>query len=356
MIESRLLELLEGESGAVLLEAGEDRGWILPAELEAFAVAHALGEADIEELIHVIDRAGFEVREALHDQGESVTTEAIDVAAGPSEGIGDSLQLFLTAVGQFRLLSAAQEVTLAKRVERGDPAAKRRMIESNLRLVISIAKRYRGRGMPFLDLIQEGTFGLDRAVERFDWRRGYKFSTYATWWIRQAVARAIANQGRTIRLPVHIVERQHKLAFAARRLESELGRNPTNAELAEATGLVTDHVAEALSAPAVTTSLNQPVGAEGEGELGDLFADREAPDPFELTELSLRRQTIRRALDALPERERAILELRFGFGGQPWTLEAIGDEFQITRERVRQIEDQGLTRLAALREVSDLRT
>jgi RNA polymerase primary sigma factor len=261
------------------------------------------------------------------------------------------LQLFLADVGKHKLLTAADEVMLAKAIERGDPRAKRRMIESNLRLVVSIAKGYRGLGVPFLDLIQEGTLGLNRAVEKFDWRRGFKFSTYATWWIRQSVQRAVANHARTIRVPVHVVERQQKLSRAARRLEVELGREATKEELAEATGLPMQHVDEALSAAHASVSLNQTVGADDEGELGDLFADREAADPFEEAEESLRRQGVRRALDALPERERRILELRFGFEGEPWTLEAIGHELDLTRERVRQLEGQALARLGALRDL-----
>src|SRR5207248_806401 len=251
-----------------------------------------------------------------------------EVAAVAISGSADSLQLFLADVGRHKLLTAAEEVMLAKRIERGDPSAKRHMIESNLRLVVSIAKGYRGLGVPFLDLIQEGTLGLNRAVEKFDWRRGYKFSTYATWWIRQSVQRAVANHARTIRVPVHVVERQQKLGRAARRLEVELGREATKEELAEATGLPIQHVDEALGAAQASVSLNQTVGADDEGELGDLFADREAADPFDEAEESLRRQGVRRALDALPERERRILELRFGFEGEPWTLEAIGHELE----------------------------
>jgi RNA polymerase primary sigma factor len=257
----------------------------------------------------------------------------------------DSLQLFLAEVGRHKLLTAAQEVALAKRIERGDLTAKRQMVESNLRLVVAIAKGYRGLGVPFLDLIQEGSLGLNRAVEKFDWRRGFKFSTYATWWIRQSVQRAVANQSSTIRVPVHVVERRQRLSRAAGRLEVKLGREATKDELAEATGLPIQHVQEALGAAHAAVSLNVTVGGDDESELGDLFADREAADPFDEAEESLRKQGVRRALEALPERERRILELRFGFEGEPWTLEAIGHELHLTRERVRQLVDTALRRV-----------
>jgi RNA polymerase primary sigma factor len=257
----------------------------------------------------------------------------------------EALESFLVEVGRHKLLTPTEEVSLAKRVERGDRAAKRRMVESNLRLVVSIAKGYRGLGVPFVDLIQEGTFGLTRAVEKFDWRRGYKLSTYATWWIRQSVQRAVANQARTIRVPVHVVERQLSLERSARRLEAELGREPTRRELVEATGLTPQQVDEALGAASAVASLNQTVGTGDAEELGDLFVDQGAADPFDEVEESLRRRDVRTALDALPEHERRILELRFGFEGKPWTLEAIGRELALTRQRVRQLEGKALKRV-----------
>ncbi len=262
-------------------------------------------------------------------------------------GESDTLQLFLAGIGRHRLLTASEEVVLAKRIERGDPVAKRRMIEANLRLVVSIAKDYRGLSVPFLDLIQEGALGLNRAVEKFDWRRGFKFSTYATWWIRQSVQRAVANHAHTIRVPVHVVERRQKLARAARMLETELGREPTPDELAEATGIPKRHVLEALGAARTALSLNQRTGADEESELGELLPDEEAVDPLDEAEEALRREGVRRALEDLPERERRILELRFGFQGDPWTLEAIGRELDLTRERVRQLEAQALARMHA---------
>jgi RNA polymerase primary sigma factor len=357
LTQNQLHELLETEPARALLDGAEERGFLSPTELEAFALEHDLAEDEVELLTRELEATGLEVREA--DSEPEAQPKAQEQAAAPEPekgqhvlvGAADSLQLFLADIGRHKLLTAAEEVMLAKAIERGDLTAKRRMIESNLRLVVSIAKGYRGLGVPFLDLIQEGTLGLNRAVEKFDWRRGYKFSTYATWWIRQSVQRAVANHARTIRVPVHVVERQQKLGRAARRLEVELGREATKQELAEATGLPIQHVDEALGAAQASVSLNQTVGADDEGELGDLFADREAADPFDEAEESLRRQGVRRALDALPERERRILELRFGFDGEPWTLEAIGHELDLTRERVRQLEGQALARLAALREL-----
>jgi RNA polymerase primary sigma factor len=355
LTQNQLIELLESEHVKALVERAEEHGGHLElSELEAFAVEHDLAEDDAELLQRELEAHGIEIATPDAEGTKEGPAAKPQYEAGAVSGAADSLQLFLADVGRHKLLTAAEEVALAKRIERGDPVAKRTMIESNLRLVVSIAKGYRGLGVPFLDLIQEGTLGLNRAVEKFDWRRGFKFSTYATWWIRQSVQRAVANHARTIRVPVHVVERQQKLSRAARRLEVELGREATKEELAEATGLPIQHVDEALGAAHASVSLNQTVGADDEGELGDLFADREATDPFDEAEESLRRQSIRRALDALPERERRILELRFGFEGEPWTLEAIGHELDLTRERVRQLEGQALKRLEALRDLAGL--
>ena len=262
------------------------------------------------------------------------------------------LELFLAEIGRHRLLSGAEEVALAKRVERGDVNAKKQMIEANLRLVVSIAKRYRGLGVPFLDLIQEGTLGLSRAVEKFDWRRGYKFSTYAHWWIRQAVERTIANQAKTIRLPTHVIERRQKLAWTARTLAPTLGREPSLEELAEATGLPLGHVRQALGCAEASVSLNQPVGPDGDSELADFLADPAAADPAEEAERSLLRQTVQRRLERLPERERLIVERRFGLQGEPQTLETVGRELGLTRERVRQLQVQALKQLET--ELADL--
>jgi RNA polymerase primary sigma factor len=258
----------------------------------------------------------------------------------------NSLDLFLSEIGRHPLLTPAEEVVLAKAVERGDEAAKARMINSNLRLVVSIAKRYRGRGVPFGDLIQDGVIGLNRAVEKFDYRKGFKFSTYATWWIRQAVQRSVAGQSRTIRVPTHVHERRNKLRAAARKLEPTLGRPATHEELAKATGLSQLHVDEALDVVEARVSLNRPIGSEEDGELGDLFADENADNPEELAHEYLRGRAVRDALAELPELERRILELRYGLDGEPHSLESIGAELGISRERIRRLEGQALETLA----------
>ena len=351
MTQNQLHELLESDSARSLVENAEERGFIEQADFEAFTLEHDLNDDEVEQLTRELETIGFDVGPpVVAEEKEKVPAPKVNLEINEVGGAADSLQLFLADVGRHKLLTAHEEV-VSRRRSSAATARKRRMIESNLRLVVSIAKGYRGLGVPFLDLIQEGTLGLNRAVEKFDWRRGYKFSTYATWWIRQSVQRAVANHARTIRVPVHVVERQQKLSRAARRLEVELGREATKEELAEATGLPIQHVDEALGAAQASVSLNQTVGSDDEGELGDLFADREAVDPFDEAEESLRRQGVRKALDALPERERRILELRFGFEGEPWTLEAIGHELDLTRERVRQLEGQALARLAALRDM-----
>ena len=339
------------EALAILLERTGDEDCIELSEIDRVAEELSLGPDDVESAYRELEHRGITV---VDDCSREEASDATYVNGDLSVATTDALQLFLNEMARYPLLTAEEEVELAKRIERGDKAAKDRMINSNLRLVVSIAKRWQGHELSLLDLIQEGIIGLIRAVEKFDWRRGFKFSTYATWWIRQSVQRAVANHARTIRVPVHVVERQQKLSRAARRLEVELGREATKEELAEATGLPLQHVDEALGAAHASVSLNQTVGADDEGELGDLFADREAADPFEEAEESLRRQSIRRALDALPERERRILELRFGFEGEPWTLEAIGHELDLTRERVRQLEGQALKRLEALRDLAGL--
>jgi len=277
-------------------------------------------------------------------RGVAVREEAVHAAGVPQAT--DSLQLFLNEIGRHKLLTAAEEVELSKKVERGDRAAKERMINSNLRLVVSIARKYQGHDVPFLDLIQEGIIGLNRAVEKFDWRKGYKFSTYATWWIRQACQRAVANQSKTIRVPVHVHERRQKLGRARAELELKLGREPTREELADATKLPLQHVEEALDAADASVSLNRTIGTEGDGELADLFADTTSADPVEEAGDSLRRQAVRNAIADLGEREARILELRFGFdGNEPWTLDAIGEELGLTRERVRQLERDAMVRL-----------
>ncbi len=277
----------------------------------------------------------------------------IDLTVEPSL---DSLRLYLRSIGRVALLTAEQEVSLAKRIERGDMEAKQQMVEANLRLVVSIAKGYLGRGLTFLDLIQEGSLGLIRAVEKFDYRRGYKFSTYATWWIRQAVTRAIADKGRTIRIPVHMVEKLNKVVHVERALVQSLGREPLPEEIAAELEISAREVREILRMSQQPISLEKPVGDEEESELGDFVEDHSAESPFEQASEKLRRENVHRALAALPQREREVIEMRFGLtGGRPRTLEEVGRAFNVTRERIRQIENHTLKKLESLPEAQRLR-
>jgi RNA polymerase primary sigma factor len=283
----------------------------------------------------------------------SKKSSELDLTVEPSL---DSLRLYLRSIGRVPLLTAQEEVALAKRIERGDMDAKQHMVEANLRLVVSIAKGYLGRGLIFLDLIQEGSLGLIRAVEKFDYRRGYKFSTYATWWIRQAVTRAIADKGRTIRIPVHMVEKLNKVVHVERQLVQSLGREATPEEIAFELGLPADEVRETLRMAQQPISLEKPVGEEDDSELGDLVEDKTAESPFDIAASSLRKDDVRRALAALPVREREVLEMRYGLtGAQPRTLEEVGRAFNVTRERIRQIETHTLKRLESLPEAQRLR-
>ncbi len=338
---STITTILYDHDVLTLLETCEELGFVAMSELEAFVEARELGEDELEELTHALDERGIELRTEEDSDDEPALDYRFELPAS-----ADSLQLFLSEMGRHELLTPAEEVALAKQVERGDPAAKERMINANLRLVVSIAKRYRGHSVPFLDLIQEGTIGLNRAVEKFDYRKGFKFSTYATWWIRQSVQRAIAGQSRTIRVPTHVHERRQKLSRAARKLQVELGRPATHEELAKATGLALRHVDEALNVVEARVSLNQPIGDDAGGEYGDLLADDNSDDPIELAADGLRAKAVREALSELPEREREILSLRFGFDGEPHSLEAIARVVGMTRERVRQLESKALTALA----------
>ena len=334
--EKNLSTLLETAVPAFLEEA-EENAAIEETAIEAFALEHDLDEEELAEL-----RAELDARDV-----EILAPPAVEpvAAAHAQPAPTDALALFMHRAGRYPLLTAAEEVALAKRVERGDAEAKERMINSNLRLVISIAKRYQRKDLPLLDLVQEGVIGLNRAVEKFDWRKGFKFSTYATWWIRQACQRAISNQSATIRIPTHVNERRVKLSRAQGRLEAKLGRKPTREELAEEAELDLVHVEEALDAVEANVSLNRPIGSEEDGEFGDLFDDKAAANPEDEAVDSLRRREVRRAIAQLPERERRIVELRFGIDGEPKALEAIGKELGITRERVRQLEASALTKL-----------
>jgi RNA polymerase primary sigma factor len=335
-----------------LIEVGLERGSLTILEVNEALTEIELDPVHLDEVYREIEAHGVELVEGTPPPPEEKPAPQRLVI----EGTTDSLQLFLQEVGRYPLLTKVEEIQLAKRVEAGDMRAKRRMIESNLRLVVSIAKNYRGQGLSFLDLIQEGILGLIRAVEKFDWRRDLKFSTYATWWIRQAVARALADKSRTIRLPVHVVERLQKVNRAERTLMLRLAREPSNEEIANEAKLPLYQVLDVRSAARSPISLEEPIGDDGESSFSDFLADNEAIDPAEAVAEALRQEALKIGLDSLPERNRRVLELRYGLDGRdPRTLDEIGREFGLTRERIRQIEVEALRELAALREIQGLK-
>ena len=367
--EAPIVELEEFRN---LIAEGHERGILTFAQIAACLEEVEVTKEQVQELHAHLEEHGIEVVEAdgrlARSEGSSI--EASAVTAGDSLDTGrkkveldltvepslDSLRLYLRSIGRVSLLTAEQEVMLARRIERGDMAAKQQMIEANLRLVVSIAKSYLGRGLTFLDLIQEGSMGLIRAVEKFDYRRGYKFSTYATWWIRQAVTRAIADKGRTIRIPVHMVEKLNKVVHVERQLIQQLGREPTPEEIAIELETTVREVRDVLRMAQQPVSLEKPIGEEEDSELGDFVEDQTAESPFELAAERLRRENLRRALAALPEREREVIEMRVGLTGErPYTLEEVGRAFNVTRERIRQIENHTLKKLEALPETQRLR-
>jgi RNA polymerase primary sigma factor len=358
-------ELRELEEVRGLIARGQQVGVLTYAEIAAVAAELDLDETDVEELHTLFELGEIELVEEI----DPATVAGLNIERAPAkrsrskaslnfkpEGTTDALQLFLKDIGKARLLTAQEEVTLAKRIWRGDQDAKQRMVESNLRLVVSIAKNYRNQGLPFLDLIQEGTLGLVRAAEKFDYRKGFKFSTYATWWIRQAIARALADKSRTIRIPVHVVEKVNKIGRAERKLITALGREPSVDEIAEVTGIDADEVDSIKRSAQAPISLQKPVGDEHESEFGQFIADEQAESPYQRAVEILASEALRNALENLSYRERRVLELRYGLGGEhPLTLNEVGRTFNVTRERVRQIENESLKKLQNLPEAQKLR-
>jgi RNA polymerase primary sigma factor len=344
-----IAEVLETEEARGLLEAGQQNGSLTADEIVLALAELELDASQIDDFYHALDELQIDVVSAEADGDLEIDEETREVST-------DSLQLFLKDIGRVELLTAAQEVELAKRIERGDHGAKQQMVEANLRLVVSIAKKYRNQGLPFLDLIQEGTIGLVRAAEKFDYRKGFKFSTYATWWIRQAVARALADKARTIRMPVHVVEKLNKIVRSERKLRAELGREPSSFEIGRDLELSIDEVEQIRRSAQAPVSLEKPVGDEEESEFGHFLTDDNVPLPDEAAETTLRKETLRRILWTLSARERRVLELRYGLDGQhPRTLDEVGRTFNVTRERIRQIENQGLKKLRALADAQKLR-
>jgi RNA polymerase primary sigma factor len=344
---------ITNEQIQALIVRGEEEGCVNLSHLNELVAEHELTDDEVARLYEELEERHIEL---VDDCGRASEDDSTYVNGDLAIATTDALQLFLNEAGRWPLLTKEEEVELAKRIERGDMEAKERMINSNLRLVVSIAKKYQGHGLSLLDLIQEGIIGLIRAVEKFDWRRGFKFSTYATWWIRQAVQRGVANKARTIRIPVHIAEREQRIARAERALAPKLGRQPTEEEVAKQAKLPLKQVREVREAARAITSLDRPVGSENEASLGELFAAEQAPPEEEVT-VSLEQDVLRRAVAQLPEREREVVKRRYGLNGDrdPASLEAIGRELGLTRERVRQIEARALEQLAVNREVEALK-
>ncbi|HKF79808.1 MAG TPA: sigma-70 family RNA polymerase sigma factor [Thermoleophilaceae bacterium] len=336
-----------------LLSRGEEQGCVNLSELEDLTRSLGLSEEQATALQVSIEERGLELSDDCGRAGVEPTRYQNGELAGATT---DALQLFLNEIRRYPLLSAEEEVELAKRIERGDLEAKERMINSNLRLVVSIAKKYQGQELSLLDLTQEGIFGLIRAAEKFDWRRGYKFSTYATFWIRQAIQRGLANRSRTIRIPVHIGQRERKIARAERELSARLGRDPTDEEVARAAELPLEQIQEVRAAARTVTSLDRPIGEEGETALGDLLESGET-SPEEEVEVTLREEALRRTVDELPEPERDVIKLRYGLNGaaDPQPLRETGRRLGLSAERVRQLESKALRQLATRREIEALR-
>jgi RNA polymerase primary sigma factor len=338
---------------AVLIDHGEEHGCVHMTELNEIVQKLELEEDDIESLLERLDQHGIELTD---DCSRAIEEEVAYTNHQVAAATTDSLQLFLNEAGRYALLTAAQEVELAKAIERGDKQAKDLLVNSNLRLVVSIAKKYQGHGLTLLDLIQEGIIGLIRAAEKFDWRKGFKFSTYATWWIRQAVQRGVANKARVIRMPVHIVEREQKISRAERELIAQLERTPTDDEIAGKAKLPVKQVREVRNAARAVASLDRPIGEDDSASFGDLFASEEL-GPAEQVELDLTEKALHAAVAGLPDREQQILNLRYGLSGteEPKSLEEIGRILGITRERVRQLEAEALRRLAERREIAAMK-
>ena len=334
-----------------LIAGAQESGKLASEDVAGAFEELELDAAQMDDFYSRLDELQIEVVDA-----DAEVEEEVEVEVDEREVSTEALQLFLKDIGKVDLLTAAQEIELAKRIERGDHRAKQEMVEANLRLVVSIAKRYRNQGLPFLDLIQEGTIGLVRAAEKFDHRKGFKFSTYATWWIRQAVARALADKARTIRMPVHVVEKLNKIMRTERKLRAERGREPSSVEIAVELELAVDEVDQIRRSAQTPVSLEKPVGDDEESEFGHFITDELAPLPDELAEDVLRREALTKILGTLSERERRVLELRYGLNGeQPRTLDEVGRTFQVTRERIRQIENQSLKKLRALADSQRLR-